>query len=397
MYRSYLEGQFSKNNIDVVLCQSLAEAHAVLQCDTDFLCAVLDYCLPDAQQGEVIDLALEFHIKVVVITANFDEETRNSFLEKGVIDYILKENMASVSYLLPLVQRLNNNKHHKALVVDDSKTIRQHLCGLLEHQYIKTLQAENGEQAMVMLEEQPDITLIISDHNMPVKDGITMTREIRRVYDRSRLAILGISSSDSHNITARFIKAGANDFLNKPFNQEELFCRINNMLEMKDTRDELYKMANQDALTGLWNRRYLFEHASSDQESCNVAMLDIDYFKKINDNFGHEGGDKALVTLSHIISLYFSDDLAARFGGEEFCIINHGDYDSFVQRLENLRSRVEKTAIQYQDQQIWLTISIGATRAIRNLDTMIRHADDRLYQAKENGRNQVISAELNHH
>lgn len=393
VYRHYLEAQFSQNDIEVVVCDSFAQAQDIILSSSDFLCAVLDYCLPDAQDGEIIDFALEKGLKVVVLTANFDEHTRDTVLAKGVIDYILKENMASVSYLLPLVHRLNNNYRHKALIVDDSKVIRYQLCSLLEHQYISTLQAENGEHAISLLENNPDITLIIADHNMPVKDGITMTREIRRIYDRSRLAILGISGSNTHNITARFIKAGANDFLNKPFNQEELFCRINNMLEMKDIGDELYRMANQDSLTGLWNRRYLFENASTSKENCNVAMLDIDYFKKINDTFGHEGGDQALITLSHIISIYFGEDLAARFGGEEFCIINHGDYDSFVQRLENLRTRVEKTPIPYQNQTIQLTISIGVTRAIRNLDTMISHADDRLYLAKENGRNQVVSAD----
>ncbi|GLO61656.1 diguanylate cyclase [Vibrio sp. MACH09] len=390
VYRSYLESQFSKIDIQVVLCESFQQAKEIIDKDVNFLCAVLDYCLPDAQHGEVIDYALTKKLKVVVLTANFDEQTRDSVLEKGVIDYILKENMASVSYLLPLISRLNNNKHHKALIVDDSNVVRQHLATLLEHQYITTLQAENGQQAIELLQQHRDITLIIADHNMPVKDGITMTREIRRQYDRSQLAILGISSSESHNITARFIKAGANDFLHKPFNQEELFCRINNMLEMRDISDELYKMANQDALTGLWNRRYLFQHASTSKDNCNVAMLDIDYFKKINDHYGHEGGDQALVTLSHIISIYFSEDLVARFGGEEFCIINYGDYEQFVQRLERLRTRVEKTPIDYLNKQINLTISIGATRAIRNLDTMIRHADDRLYLAKENGRNQVI-------
>jgi len=394
MYRSYLETQLAKLDIEVVLCESFQQAEDIIQHDKDFLCAILDFCLPDAQDGEIIDLALQHGVKVVVLTANFDRTTKDAVLDKGVIDYILKENMASVSYLLPLLNRLRRNRNHKALIVDDSKIVRQYLSQLLEHQYITTLQAENGAQAMDILDNNSDITLIISDHNMPEKDGITMTREIRRVYDRARLAILGISSSESKDITARFIKAGANDFLNKPFNQEEFFCRVHNMLDMKDFSDDMYKMANQDALTGLWNRRYLFENANTSKDKCNVAMLDIDFFKKINDNYGHEGGDQALITLSHIMSIYFGDDLAARFGGEEFCIVNYGDYDSFVKRLENMRLRVEKTPIPYNGESINLTISIGCTRAIRDLDTMIRHADDRLYIAKKNGRNQLISADI---
>jgi diguanylate cyclase (GGDEF)-like protein len=164
---------------------------------------------------------------------------------------------------------------------------------------------------------------------------------------------------------------------------------------MKDINDDMFKLANQDALTGLWNRRYLFEQVENGgQAHNNVAMLDIDFFKKINDKYGHDGGDQALVTVSHIISIYFKEDLTARFGGEEFCILNNGRYDEFVQRLENMRQRIESTAIPYLDTQMNLTISIGTTKAKRDIDTMIRIADDRLYQAKSNGRNQTVSADI---
>lgn len=392
-YCNYLETQLSNIDMEVVICKTFSQAETLLKQDNNFLCAVLDFCLPDAPEGEVIDLALSHNLKVIVLTGNLDKTIRDKVFSKGVVDYILKENMASVSYLLPMLKRLNNNSNHKALVVDDSKTVRQYLVQLLESQYIKTVEAEDGEQAIEVLEQNPDITLVVSDHYMPVKDGITMTREIRKKYDRTQLAILGISSSDSKNLTPRFIKAGANDFLNKPFNQEEFFCRINNMLDMKDINDELFRMANQDYLTGLWNRRYLFQHADTDQPECNVAMLDLDYFKKINDDYGHKAGDQVLVTVSNIISIYFGQDLTARVGGEEFCIVNHGNYDEFIQRLDNMRLRVEKTPTVCNSQEIFLTVSIGVTRAIRDLDTMIKYADERLYTAKQSGRNRIVSSD----
>ncbi|MGR5542072.1 diguanylate cyclase, partial [Vibrio campbellii] len=108
----------------------------------------------------------------------------------------------------------------------------------------------------------------------------------------SQLAILGLSGSDDRTMTAQFLKAGANDFLYKPFNQEELFCRIHHLLEMKEAHLEMYRLANQDALTGLWNRRYLFNQSCPSSCSArSVAMLDIDFFKKVNDNYGHDAGD----------------------------------------------------------------------------------------------------------
>jgi diguanylate cyclase (GGDEF)-like protein len=389
-YRNYLQQILTKAGYDVLAAESYDEAKSTLASQPELLCAVLDYCLPDAQDGEIIDLLLSHNQKVIVLTAMFQEDIREQMLAKGVLDYILKDSMASVSYLLPLINRLTNNQHHKCLVVDDSMTVRHHVVQLLEHQYIQTLQAENGQQAIELIEQNPDITFILTDHDMPVKDGITMIRELRQNFDKNQLAILGISGSDDHTMTARFLKAGANDFLYKPFNQEEFFCRVHQILDMKEATTELFRMANQDSLTGLWNRRFLFGQACGGCEKRNIAMLDIDFFKKVNDNYGHDGGDAALVMVANILKIYFPDDVIARFGGEEFCIQACGNYDDFVTRLDQMRQRVEKTPIPYQEDNIQVTISIGVADVEGNLDQQIKVADDRLYQAKGNGRNQTI-------
>lgn len=248
-FKNYLQQLLNQAGYEVLTAESYAEAQSILATQPELLCAVLDYCLPDAQDGEIIDLVLSHQQKVIVLTAMFQDDAREKMLAKGVLDYILKDSMASVSYLLPLLKRLTNNQHHKCLVVDDSMTVRRHVVQLLEHQYIQTLQAENGQQAIELIEQYPDITLVLTDHDMPVKDGITMIRELRQKLDKNQLAILGISGSDDHTMTARFLKAGANDFLYKPFNQEEFFCRVHQILDMKEATTELFRMANQDALT----------------------------------------------------------------------------------------------------------------------------------------------------
>ncbi|HDM8067911.1 diguanylate cyclase [Vibrio harveyi] len=390
-FNNYLQQILNQAGYEVLAAESYAEAQSILTSQPELLCAVLDYCLPDAQDGEIIDLVLSHQQKVIVLTAMLQDDAREKMLAKGVLDYILKDSMASVSYLLPLIKRLTNNQQHKCLVVDDSMTVRRHVVQLLEHQYIQTLQAENGQQAIEVIEKNPDITLVLTDHDMPIKDGITMIRELRQKLDKNQLAILGISGSDDHSMTARFLKAGANDFLYKPFNQEEFFCRVHQILDMKEATTDLFRMANQDSLTGLWNRRFLFGQTCDNDEQRNIAMLDIDFFKKVNDNYGHDGGDAALVMVANILKIYFPDDVIARFGGEEFCIQAYGSYDDFVTRLEQMRQRVEKTPIPYQDDQIQVTISVGVSNIKGNLDQQIKVADDRLYQAKGNGRNQTVS------
>ncbi|MEL7410562.1 MAG: diguanylate cyclase [Pseudomonadota bacterium] len=389
-FKNYLQQLLNQAGYEVLTAENYGEAQSILATQPELLCAVLDYCLPDAQDGEIIDLVLSHQQKVIVLTAMFQDDAREKMLAKGVLDYILKDSMASVSYLLPLLKRLTNNQHHKCLVVDDSMTVRRHVVQLLEHQYIQTLQAEDGQQAIELIEQNPDITLVLTDHDMPVKNGITMIRELRQKLDKNQLAILGISGSDDRTMTARFLKAGANDFLYKPFNQEEFFCRVHQILDMKEATTELFRMANQDALTGLWNRRFLFGQACSGCGKRNIAMLDIDFFKKVNDNYGHGGGDAALVMVANILKVYFPGDVIARFGGEEFCIQASGCYDDFVTRLEQMRQRVEKTPIPYQNNSIQVTISIGVSSVEGNLDQQIKVADDRLYQAKESGRNQTV-------
>jgi diguanylate cyclase (GGDEF)-like protein len=390
-FRNYLHSLLSDAGYEVYAAESIAEAEKFLAEKHDFLCAVLDYCLPDGQDGEIIDIVLKQDYKVIILTAMFQEEIRESVIARGVLDYILKDSMASVSYLLPLVNRLTNNKDHKALVVDDSMVVRKHICQLLEHQYISVIQAEDGQQAIEILAENPDITFIITDHDMPVKDGISMIRDIRIDHDKNQLAILGVSGSGDRTMTARYLKAGANDFLHKPFNQEEFFCRVHQILDMKEATSKLYRLANQDSLTGLWNRRYLFHNLDNKVTNQNIAMLDIDFFKKVNDNYGHDGGDAALITLSHILKIYFSDDIVVRFGGEEFCIQSNSPNDEFLTRLEHMRQRIENTIIPHADHEISITVSIGVSNIEASLDEQVKLADDRLYQAKENGRNQTIS------
>ena len=391
-FRNYLYQQLKNSGYEVALAESIAEAKNILEQETDFLCAVLDYCLPDGQDGEIIDIVLGYQQKIIVLTGMFDNQLREQVLAKGVIDYILKDSMSSVSYLLPLVQRISNNRHHKALVVDDSAVVRRYIAQLLEHQYIQTIQAEDGEQALKLLHNDPDITFVVTDHDMPKKDGIAMIREIRRDHDRNQLAILGLSGSDDRTMTARFLKAGANDFLYKPFNQEEFFCRIHQLLDMKEAANELFRHANEDALTGLWNRRYLFNHTCKGCDQRNIAMMDIDFFKKVNDTFGHDGGDAVLIDVGKIIKEHFKDDVAVRFGGEEFCIQSCGAFESFVDNLESMREAIENHVVEHDSQRIKVSISIGVTDLDAKLDEQIKAADELLYMAKEQGRNQLVFA-----
>lgn len=389
-FRHYLKDQLQQAGFEAIFATTLAQARSLLTQPHMFFCAILDYCLPDAENGEVIDVVLSHDLKSIVLAAQYNDHIREQVLAKGVLDYLLKDSTASIAYLTPLLQRLKANIGYKALVVEDSPTIRRHISQLLEKQNLTVLEAKDCEQALAVLAQDDDISLIIADNDMPKKDGITMIQEIRHQYDLDDIAILGLSASDDHTLTAQFLKAGANDFLYKPFNQEEFYCRIHHILNMKDNANQLYKMANQDILTGLWNRRYFFANTPTTKAWQNIAMLDIDHFKKVNDTYGHDGGDAVLVMISKIIEAHFPEAIVARFGGEEFCIYDNGTQTLFLQTLELVRTHIESLNIPYQDTHISITISIGAISAYSTLDILIKQADDNLYLAKQQGRNCLI-------
>ncbi len=392
IFRNYLSSQLAELGFEVSLGNSLSQTRQILDQNQNFAFVVSGYYLPDAPNGEVIDLLLEQQHKVVVLTGKFEQETRQELLRKGVLDYILKDSLSSVQYVIPFAKRIKNNQFHHALIVDDSSMVRNTISQLLESQYIRTTQASNGQEALNILEQAPDISLIISDNYMPEMTGLEMIRRIRRQTTDNDIAILGLSGSDDKTMTAQYLKAGANDFLHKPFNQEELFCRVNQLLNMQEATKALFKLANQDALTELWNRRYLFDKIGKNTAKRCIAMLDIDFFKKVNDQYGHDGGDAALSHIAKVLKVFFADQIVARFGGEEFCIYYDGQFDKFCLQLDRMRRYIEADEVSHLGQSIKYTISIGAADINGSLDEQIKLADNRLYIAKENGRNQLINS-----
>lgn len=392
-FRRHLERQLILAGFELHLAASVEETVNILKENNDYLCAVLDYCLPDGEDGEIIDIVLQEEITSIVFTAQFSPVIRDAMLKKGVFDYVLKDSPSSVLYLISMLQRLKANGKHTVLVVDDSVTARGAINTLLKKQNLKTLQAADGEEALQLLSCNPEVSLIITDNHMPNRTGTSMLREVRNRYNHSQFMIIGMSSCDDSTMTAQFLKAGANDFLTKPFNQEEFYCRVNNVLNYKDTNTELCKIANEDVLTGLWNRRYFFEHCGNilpEYKTLSLAMLDIDFFKKINDNYGHDAGDVVLFIVSQIIKEYFPTGLVARIGGEEFCIQQTCDFESFISTLEKLRKGIQEKVISYLDQEISVTMSLGAVCGNLHINQLMKQADINLYEAKNGGRNRLV-------
>lgn len=227
----------------LVTAYSMAEAKQCMEEHKEnMFAAVVDLNLPDAPNGETVDLCLSFHIPCVVLAASFDENLRRSFLEKCVADYFLKGSIDDLEPLVAAVQRLHANRKVKALVVDDSSTQRSIVKRMLAVQCIDSVEAVDGVNALEVLAADPDISLIITDFEMPRMNGIDLVHEIRGTHKLGRMAIIGLSSAGSGPLTAKFLKYGANDFLTKPFEAEEFYWRVNQTLNILDVMGELRKL-----------------------------------------------------------------------------------------------------------------------------------------------------------
>ncbi len=218
---------------EVLVAETLAQTREILEAEGDAIfVAVLDLNLPDDPGGEIVRLAVSHNAPSVVMTSSFNEEVRTRLLEQNVVDYFLKS-MAQVRDMEDLIERLHKNLSVKVLAVDDSKLARNRIVTLLKNQNYRTVEAEDGKEALRVLADNPDVRLCITDYNMPNMDGFELISELRRDKPKEELAIIGISGEDGRQ-TARFLKIGANDSLQKPIQAEEFYCRVNQQMDIQD-------------------------------------------------------------------------------------------------------------------------------------------------------------------
>jgi diguanylate cyclase (GGDEF)-like protein len=223
---------------------------------------------------------------------------------------------------------------------------------------------------------------------------------VRERFGKDEVGIVGLSAQGSGVVSAKFLKMGANDFLPKPFESEEFYARVTQNIEILEFIHELREIAIRDPLTRLYNRRYYFgegerlvREARETRTPVTVAMIDIDWFKEVNDRYGHDAGDEVLVRLADRLVMTFGrHHIVSRFGGEEFSVIAYGLHGERAGRLfDDFRRLIENTEVHYGKDSIRFTISIGLTSDEGlSLEQLIREADRRLYQAKREGRNRIV-------
>jgi diguanylate cyclase (GGDEF)-like protein len=370
------------------------------QKDDPYFLAVVDLNLPDAPDGEVVDFTISQKIPTIVLTGTYDEEKREAMLSKRIVDYVVKESRFSYEYVIKLIDRLARNQEIKILVADDSSVSRNYIRDLLKTHRYQVFTADDGDSAMQILEEHPDIKMLITDYNMPRMNGFELVKNIRREISKNDLVIIGLSGEGDGKLTAKFIKNGANDFLNKPFSHEEFHCRIMHNIESLEYALRLKHLAYHDYISNLPNKQkfYLDTEAELDklhEQKANVslALISIDNLSHIQDRFGLEAPDATIKTLAGIIPKAFSRFIYARLSDSNIAVLLSGlTLDQANKLLETFRAMAEDQIVLMPEASFNFSISAGITQDNDcSIDDLLRQADNQLYLAIENGGNQIAS------
>ena len=387
-------------NCEYDLVGTMVDTVSLIDKNNYFL-ALADLSLPDAPNGEVVDILLAANISTIVLTASMNDARRQQMLNKGVLDYIYKENRDSYSTAVKLANQIMLNKDQTVLVADDSKTLRNYICTQLRKMLYTVIEVENGQQALEALNQHPEIELLITDYNMPFMNGIELIKSIRQKRSRNTFPIIGLSSSTDPTLSAQFIKYGANDFLITPFIHEEFQWRVLKTMEQISLFREISNAANKDYLTEISNRRYyiqetekLLNEAKRNNTDLVVGVIDIDHFKNVNDTHGHEAGDAVLVQVAQLLMQVFKGFTVARYGGEEFVVSIQGvNLELTLKYFEKFRKQVKETHFKISGGELSISVSLGIAKLEdESLITLIDRADAALYEAKKTGRNKIVIA-----
>lgn len=282
------------------------------------------------------------------------------------------------------------------LIVDDVQSNLEVLGSILKDQYqIKV--ALSGKRALELSLLKPIPDLILLDVEMPDMNGFEVLEQLKRNPRTMHIPVIFVTGSDTTSQEEKGLIYGAVDYITKPIRPVIVKARINTHITMKYQRDALIHQATYDQLTNLSNRHHLtqmgmkiFSRAKRQEENLCAIILDIDYFKSVNDNYGHLVGDSVLKSIANILDKNRRvEDFIARYGGEEFIILlDNCSVNDAANKAEILRQRIQNL----RPHNIEVTASFGIAQlnaSHTTFELLIKDADDALYKAKENGRNRV--------
>lgn len=411
-YRQLLSKLFDSYDITSIVVGTIEDAgHAIRQHHFDMICIAmkladgdgLEFCQHIRQQDSCK------HTPVFMLTSSLEPETNQLALGAGVTELFEKQDFSRFQlYLENLIERLSDQPSHTGhiLYIEDTTSIALLVSATLKgHGYRVDhyLTAELGIDAF----NKNYYDLVLTDVVLTNLSGLAVVRCVRESAssEKNSVPVIAISSFEDNARKLELFSAGINDYVSKPVMNEELLARIDNLINsrkllntLNKKQEQLERLALTDQLTSLYNRHYLMDivpkrikQAQRQGYPLCLIVIDIDLFKKINDNHGHAVGDQVLQAVAkQLASGIRWEDIAARFGGEEFVILlDHCGSEDGINVANKLRKSIE----ELKPANLMITASFGVT-ALESDDLdfsmLFSRADEAVYEAKESGRNCVV-------
>lgn len=289
----------------------------------------------------------------------------------------------------------------RILVVDDNKMNSVMITDILESEGYEAFAIFSGVKIVeTVLLIKPDAILL--DIVMPDVDGFEVCRKLKKLEEAKNIPIIMITAMTDTNLLREAFELGAFDYIKKPFDKIEVVARLQSALRYSEQQKKLESLAMRDGLTNLYNHRMVMEFlkkemvkAVRNQQNIAFIMLDIDYFKKVNDTYGHKTGDFVIMKIAELIQNSVREgDIVGRYGGEEFCVTMVGlSLEEVMHLAERIRKTIENHVFDDGINKINITASIGISfrepKSDINENQLIKISDSKLYEAKANGRNRI--------
>lgn len=347
----------------------------------------------------------------VLLTSNDVEEIKPEAMKAGFKYVFDKKDIDSLQkVLVRVVDSRTMDLNAKVLLIEDSQSIADAVTALMRENGSSIAHFKRIKDAQTAI-QATDFDLIISDYYLTDNEtGAEVIQFVRNLtdQDKANTPILVVSSESNYEKRNALLKQGANDFILKPYDRDELLVRASNLITsarlLKQSRAqqrELLRMALTDQLTGLYNRHSLYDlgpkyvsNAKRNKSPMSMLVIDLDHFKKINDTHGHSTGDVVLQGIGRMLEQDCrSGDIVARFGGEEFvALLPNCDLSNAKLKAEQILAKI--AALKPAGLKVTASIGTAELLPIDDFDTLFNRADAAVYRAKEGGRNRIELADV---
>jgi two-component system, cell cycle response regulator len=288
----------------------------------------------------------------------------------------------------------------RIVLVDPSRAVQRAMTRLIEEGGHEVVAFADGLEALAAITQDDDVRALITSTQPINITGIELCAAARKLSGTRRaLHVILMSSTDDYYLAVTALDNGADDFIHKPPNPDELRARLRLADRVTAMKQQLIQHATTDPLTGLLNRRAFFDAATEMRQRADAGkplsaiMFDIDHFKRINDTYGHEVGDQVLAAVGAQAKMV--DGKAGRLGGEEFCLLASGEIADALECASELQRSIRTLRFDHADQTFAVTCSFGIAEWETGdaIDRMLRRADMAMYEAKKSGRDRIIASD----